>query len=1079
MFKKKYWLNNALLKFIFFLLTLFIINQRGTCQGLYPIQSNVQLIPPYSTYLTDYAQPGSEKFRVILLQRDISQAGYQVRLRFSIILDGKTIMVTSRSYNPPPLTLSQGIPITITGADLADYLDSRYLDFVGYDRNLYERTKSLPEGSFQICVTAYDYHNQNIQISNVGCSFYYLAKNEPPLINQPACGSRILKKEPQQIFFMWLPRNTSSPNSAANTEYIFQLFENRVAGKNPNDIALSQPPIFTTTTDLPQIIYGPAEPQLLENMQYVWRVQAKDKGGKDDFRNNGYSEVCTFTYGGENVQDIGLVKEFNAEGVNERVGRMHWKIEPDIFDSYRINYKKTSSPDGQWGIAESTTSEVTVNTLEAGTEYDTRIQGKKNGFYGNYSSIITFKTPVHKEVNCNPVQNRIMPDMTKPLLDGIKGTMVNVDGMDMMLLEIENLGNGYYKGRGKVYIDFLGGGAFAATFEKIYIDQNKVVGEGKISLVSSGANYVKNSNDPLSHQNKLELKGDLKTLVQELKGIDTASAPTLIRWIETIESVTQETIGNTLVLTKAEKDKFTQTQKDLTEAKANLKSKPTDVTVINNVKNKIKEATPALTKMSQYLGKGLWLSLGLIKEKAVEEILQGFEKDIEVYLKIPESERNSKTRGPADEENNFRLNLPICLQDKSNEELKRILVSIDNELKIEKKNERPFTKMVLDKYPDFYKDLENTVKPKLKSETDKIEEKADAGQWTKNKENVCSVFDKLGNTLTMEELMPKMPDYFKQKIIRPDGKIEYTHEDAILIQNEQDQTIAYILPDEKVFFWVYEKMWQGYFENSTKTQKSSYLFYVEDKYMRHDQPVSWGIYLAAKDLGGFAINLVESPIQTSKNLATGIYKIATLQFDIEKTWQRVINADKTDGAYVVATLAMGYLAGPKGKAIVAVEDAPRFGEMLGEYATKLQPVKLTWPQLLVLFRKAKQFEALVTNHLKTLYPIEQGYTILKQVYVKVDGVMSVADNIIYNSKTGQFILNETKYGVSNTLRKNQKIIQDAIKAGKEIEIRTVQLLDESGNIIRTQSDRIKVFKILRSNSIDGTINTKTVTTIWP
>ncbi len=748
--------KNKLWHVILISLLLFFNAKVIKAQGFYPVQSSVQLVPPYSTYLTDYAQPGSEKFRVILLQKDISQTSYQLRLRFSIILDGKTIMITSRSYNPPPLTLAPGIPTTITGADLADYLDSRYLDFVGYDRSLYERTKSLPEGSFQICVTAYDYHRQNVQISNVGCSFYYLAKNEPPLINQPACGSRIIKKEPQQIVFTWLPRNTSSPNSANSTEYIFQLFENRVPGKNPNDIALSQPPVFTTTTDLPQIIYGPAEPQLLENMQYVWRVQAIDKGGKDDFRNNGYSEVCTFTYGGENLQDIGLVKEFNAEGVNERVGRMHWKLEPDIFDSYKITFKKTSSPDGQWGIAESTTSEVTVNTLEPGTEYETRIQGKKNGFYGNYSSIITFKTPVKRVVNCNPTDpSTAKADFTKPLLDGINGTIVKASDMDVMLLNVVNLGNGYYKGLGKVYIDFLAGAAFEVYLDNVFIDQNKIVGAGKITSVSKGADYVKNTNDPLAHQNKLELKGDLKTLVQELKGIDTASAPTLIRWIETIESVTQETIGNTLVLTKAEKDKFTQTQKELTAAKANLKSKPTDVTLIKNIKDKIKEATPALTKMSQYLGKGLWLSLGLIKEKAVEEILQGFEKEIEVYLKIPENERNSKTRGPADEENNFRLNLPVCLQDKSNEELKSILVSIDNELKIEKKNERPFTKMVLEKYPDFYKDLENTVKPKLKSETDKIEEKVDAGQWTKNKENVCSVMDKMDVSAYQYVIDPK------------------------------------------------------------------------------------------------------------------------------------------------------------------------------------------------------------------------------------------------------------------------------------------------------------------------------------
>ncbi len=135
--------------------------------------------------------------------------------------------------------------------------------------------------------------------------------------------------------------------------------------------------------------------------------------------------------------------------------------------------------------------------------------------------------------------------------------------------------------------------------------------------------------------------------------------------------------------------------------------------------------------------------------------------------------------------------------------------------------------------------------------------------------------------------------------------------------------------------------------------------------------------------------------------------------------------------------------------------------------------------MLVLFRKAKQFEALVTSHLKTLYPIEQGYTILKQVYVKVDGVMSIADNIIYNSKTKQFILNETKYGASNLLRKNQQIIQDAIKVGKPIEIRSAEEVVINGERVLYQSRQIRVSKVIRSNSIDGTITSGTVKTIWP
>ena len=69
-----------------------------------------------------------------------------------------------------------------------------------------------------------------------------------------------------------------------------------------------------------------------------------------------------------------------------------------------------------------------------------------------------------------------------------------------------------------------------------------------------------------------------------------------------------------------------------------------------------------------------------------------------------------------------------------------------------------------------------------------------------------------------------------------------------------------------------------------------------------------------------------------------------------------------------------------------------------------------------------------------------------------------------NNNKGQFILNETKYGATNLLRKNQKVIQDAIKAGKEIEIRSIQgIRDSAGTLVKSQGQTIKVTKIIRSN----------------
>jgi hypothetical protein len=460
----------------------------------YPVQSTPQLVPPYSVYLSDYATPGNEKLRVILIQRDLTQPAYQLRLVMSVELNGKIIMRTSRTYNPPPISLNPGLPTVISGGELAPYLDSRNIDFVGYSKEQYEKTKALPEGSYQITFTAYDYRRQEVQVSNAGGTFYYLAKSEPPMINYPACGSKVLMRTPQQIVFSWLSRNTSSPNSVADTEYQLELFETRPAGRNPNDIALSTQPVFKTLLSTTQYVYTPADPLLLENMTYVWRVRAIDRNGKDAFRNNGYSEVCTFVYGSTDPDmSIGVVKNLQAESESERKGRIWW--DTGDFDSYRTYYRKTGEG-YEWFAANvtkeelaqaaKTNGEVKLFDLEPDTEYETRVQGKKGGYFGGYTDIVKFRTRPHKVAQCG--DNTAMPfgDATKPLNTVIKGTIVQLDDMEMVLLDVVPLGGGWYKGIAKTSIPYFGGANFALQFDRLFIDENRVAGYGRVNYISKG-----------------------------------------------------------------------------------------------------------------------------------------------------------------------------------------------------------------------------------------------------------------------------------------------------------------------------------------------------------------------------------------------------------------------------------------------------------------------------------------------------------------------------------------------------------------------------------------------------------------
>ncbi|MFT7898753.1 hypothetical protein VBY74_02100 [Tenacibaculum ascidiaceicola] len=299
----------------------------------------------------------------------------------------------------------------------------------------------------------------------------------------------------------------------------------------------------------------------------------------------------------------------------------------------------------------------------------------------------------------------------------------------------------------------------------------------------------------------------------------------------------------------------------------------------------------------------------------------------------------------------------------------------------------------------------------------------------------------------------------------------------IAFTDKNGNAFAFITPDEKFFFYTKGKGW--FLEGNTFTEPRSYQYYVLDKHNRNSQPITWGIHRAADDLGGFVVDLVGHPNKTISNFAKGIIKIATLDFDVEKTWNTVINADLSDASYIVSTIALGHLSGPKGKGLIPASETPQFQELLAQYATKTRPAKLTWPEVLQLFKKARIFEKNVSLHLKTIYKASDGFSVFNQIYLKYNGVVSVVDDLIYNSKTGQFILNESKYGVHNKLTKNQKYIQDAIKAGKSIEVRTQKgLIDINGKIIARAGTTINITEILRAHSINGVIDMNTLKLIW-
>ncbi len=471
------------LKTAVFILLFYSLN---SFSQIYPVQISNQLIPPYSGYLPDYADPSSEKLKVILQFNDFNIAQYNVRLKIEIKGNGFSL-VTKQFFNPPPITIQPGIPFLLSGADLAPYLNSSNLDFIGINKSQYEQRMALPEGYYTICIKAYDYYNPgNIQISNEACTQAWFTLSDPPFLNLPACGSSIVPQTPQNLVFQWTPMNMGSPLSAANTEYEFALWEVRPdSAANPNQIVLSTAPIYSVTTNITTLNYGITEPALNLYMKYVWRVRVKDNTGRDWFKNNGYSQICTFTYG--NVVSVlgnALNLTLSAQGVTHRLGLCTWNTQ-SLFTNYLLQVRKQGS--NNWFDYPTVTGSEKVTNLEPNTNYEARVRGESSGITGDWSNTANFITQNQPNYTCNDQTILTTPLQAQPLSasKAIPGLIIQSGQFEVTVSQISSSGaTGWYSGKGVANV--YGGHPVAVEFTNIFIDDNNMQLQGTIQATTKG-----------------------------------------------------------------------------------------------------------------------------------------------------------------------------------------------------------------------------------------------------------------------------------------------------------------------------------------------------------------------------------------------------------------------------------------------------------------------------------------------------------------------------------------------------------------------------------------------------------------
>jgi len=283
------------MKKIYVLLLMFVIWLPVQAQ----VAVSIQILPPYPRKITDYA---SQPQLMVIAVTNTSTTQQRIQLRGAVTGDnGVELRVKDNYKSIEPIILEKGETRALNGNDLDRFFDYTKINYTGITQGEFINKNGLPEGSYRFCLRAYNYDtNQPISADEpVGCSnTFTISSLEPPTIIAPMNEAVVRSDAGQIIPFQWTTPPSTSPSLMSSVRYKIRMVE-IFGNRNPNDALMTapQPYFFEKEVVGNSYVYTPADPQLTPSRRYALMIEAFDPFNYTPFRNNGRSEVISFTYG--------------------------------------------------------------------------------------------------------------------------------------------------------------------------------------------------------------------------------------------------------------------------------------------------------------------------------------------------------------------------------------------------------------------------------------------------------------------------------------------------------------------------------------------------------------------------------------------------------------------------------------------------------------------------------------------------------------------------------------------------------------------------------------------------------------
>jgi len=482
----------------------------------YPVMATVQLNPPYSLYLSDYAAPDVQRMQVTLLMKDLSETNYKCRLRLKIEGFGSTLQSKAAFYTAPIL-LNGGEMLTLSGPDLAPYLDPKNLLIQGLDNSqLTKNGAKLPEGIYKFTVEVLDYTRNNV-ISNAATAIISTFLSYPPIINLPMADTKVDALNPQNVVFQWMPRHTASFNAAFNVVYKFRLVQLIPADRNPNDALRTTRPLLETILPQTMLVYGPGEPALTPGARYAVQVQAIEVDGKDMFINDGYSEAVAFTYGEKCQVPLDVIAA--VAGANSL--KLSWTGTPSQ-QAFSVRYREAGDNPSQWYEEDAYVPQLTITGLKPGKKYEYQVNGQCVWGYGDYTSLQSFTMPDAEmqkgDFVCGSGSGATAITNRESIAQLQAGDTVIAGDFKVVISKVSG-GQGTFSGTGEVLVPFLNYLSLTVTFNNIRVNTGRQMYEGMMQILQDdpgrvSATLQKTLTDLLDKIDNTLQNGDLASLQQ-------------------------------------------------------------------------------------------------------------------------------------------------------------------------------------------------------------------------------------------------------------------------------------------------------------------------------------------------------------------------------------------------------------------------------------------------------------------------------------------------------------------------------------------------------------------------------------